>query len=260
MCDGSVVDSYDDLYCEALRRTASPLAGLRPPAGGVRRAVAFGAPPHWPRASPDHQGRRESGSRRRGGEARRQQHFHEHFQRFDDGAKKAQDIEPWLSEAAITAALSSLKILLVGPTGRKSALERSAADLQERVLLNRAPVVYNYLQLRHVLLGGPPPPPPRRMMELMAVADKAVRRHRWAETDTFESESSDVANVRAAASSSSANAVAMGGFEEPNDGSAGAAIVDVSESAAVFGRAVQSMGAVVESVAAAVGTRPRRRR
>ena len=78
--------------------------------------------------------------------------------------------------------------------------------------------------------------------ELMATANRAVARHRYAETETFEADHSDVANVRASSSSSSANATAMGESERSNS-AASATDVDVSESVAVFGKAVQGMGA-----------------
>ncbi len=90
------------------------------------------------------------------------------------------------------------------------------------------------------------------MKELMVTANEALARYRYAETETFEAEHSDVANVRATSSSSSANATAMGESERSNS-EASAAAVDVSESVAVFGKAVQGMGAIVESVAAAAG-------
>ena len=259
MCEGgSVVDSYDDLYFDG-----APVDSIAAGADYGRMPDAFDDP------SPSEKlligrgrvynqiikivatGRHDGAVKLVGSSIFFMHDLQSH--EGGGGAKRAEDIaESELSEASIVAALSSLQILLVGPHGRWGALEKSAHELCKRVLLNRAHVVYNFLQLRHVLQGGPAPPPTGRMKELMATANRAVARHRYAETETFEADHSDVANVRASSSSSSANATAMGESERSNS-AASATDVDVSESVAVFGKAVQGMGAIVKSVAAAVG-------
>jgi hypothetical protein len=53
----------------------------------------------------------------------------------------------------LAAALSCIRIVLVGPLGEQTRLERSAILLDDLVL--RPEVIFNHLKMRHILRGGP---------------------------------------------------------------------------------------------------------
>ncbi|KAG8459449.1 hypothetical protein KFE25_012784, partial [Diacronema lutheri] len=105
---------------------------------------------------------------------------------------------------AIKGALAHLRVLFVGPAGRRTALERAALHVPDLRLDAR--VVHNFLALRHALHGEKAPPPLAQFEALLAlhgIEEHIEANARVSHDETLERmcEGSDVAVVRAHAAS-----------------------------------------------------------
>ncbi|KAG8466783.1 hypothetical protein KFE25_008162 [Diacronema lutheri] len=155
---------------------------------------------------------------------------------------------------AIKGALAHVRVLFVGPAGRRTALERAALHVPDLRL--DACVVYNFLALRHALHGNKAPPPLAQLEALFAlhgIQKYIVANARVSHDETLERvcDGTDVAGVRAhAASAAQARAA------DPEEVAAAArAEADDAPEMRTFGALAapaQSMGQVLAAIASAV--------
>ncbi|KAG8457880.1 hypothetical protein KFE25_009778 [Diacronema lutheri] len=154
----------------------------------------------------------------------------------------------------VKGALAHVRVLFVGPAGRRTALERAALHVPDLRL--DACVVHNFLALRHALHGNKAPPPLAQLEALVAlhgIQKHIVANARVSHDETLERvcDGTDVAGVRAHATSA-----AQARAADPEEVAAAArAEADDAPEMLTFGALAapaQSMGQVLAAIATAV--------
>ena len=177
------------------------------------------------------------------------------FTHSPDGFAKAT-----FGKAAVKAAVKGVHFVFVGPKGSAGKLERSALKVPDIAV--SPTVLWNFLQLRHMLRGNTAPPPLDNVKRW--VKDNSVEAHlkqtaSWVDDPAgirFEAAttSSDVANVRFAASCNGASSREDDACDEGRDN---VDLAPVMETVGLVEAPTQGMGPVIRGVAEAVETRTR---
>ena len=101
------------------------------------------------------------------------------------------------SSATITAALTGINIVFVGPKSERSRMERAALLIDDLVL--RPEVLWNHYHIKYRLHGGPPPPTAEEIVDVIKNFSLPAHVKKYArsyEDTSLEPVISDINNVR----------------------------------------------------------------